>query len=133
MVLWHADREVNPLPHDVEDSEADGAFFFHELDPGTYVLEAAEEPSVHAKYGYESFYPGVKDRGQAKPLVVEPGSGNMRADFSVLRIPLFRIKGYLRGIPEGDNDEVVVIITSPGDPILRTEPVHLGRKLEQLL
>jgi hypothetical protein len=126
MLLWHADRDANPLPHDSEDSEDDGSFCFHDLDPGAYVLEAIEEPSDNTRYQCAGFYPGVRDRAQAKILIVKQGGSPTRADFPVFRIPLYHIKGYLRGIPEGDNDEVVVMIMSDADPIPRSEPVHLG-------
>jgi hypothetical protein len=126
MLLWHADRDPNPLPHDSVDSDDDGSFCFHYLDPGAYVLEAFEEADDNARYGCAGFFPGVKDRAQAKTLIVKQGGIAIRADFPVLRIPLYHIKGYLRGIPEGDNDEVVVMIASDADPIPRSEPVHLG-------
>jgi hypothetical protein len=125
MMLWHADRDANPLPHDSVDSDDDGSFCFHDLDPGAYVLEAFEEADDNARYGCAGFFPGVKDRAQAKTLIVKQGRNAMRADFPVLRIPLYHIKGYLRGIPESDNDEVVVMIASDADPIPRSEPVHL--------
>src|SRR5262249_50274131 len=94
MLLWHADRDANPLPHDSEDSKDDGSFCFHDLDPGTYVLEAFEEPSDHARYQCAGFYPGVRDRAQATTLIVKQGGSPARADFPVFRIPLYHIKGY---------------------------------------
>jgi len=125
MVLWQADRDSSPLPHDTADTEGDGSFCFHELGSESYVLEALEDTDS-GKYRYGSFYPGVKDRAQAKPLVVKADAGNMRADFSVSRIPLLRIKGYLRGAPEGDNDDIMVAITSDTEPLPGNKAVKLG-------
>jgi hypothetical protein len=119
-------EDARPSSSDEEDSEDDGSFCFHDLDPGAYVLEAIEEPSDNTRYQCAGFYPGVRDRAQAKILIVKQGGSPTRADFPVFRIPLYHIKGYLRGIPEGDNDEVVVMIMSDADPIPRSEPVHLG-------
>jgi hypothetical protein len=128
LYFWAADQDAIPLPADEAESDEDGSFCIEYLKPGNYLIEALERGSDNEKYHYSGFFPGVKDRSQAQPILVKGKGSTGRADFPVFRQPLFHVRGYLRGAPKGDSNNLQVMVMSPEgtDVFHMIEPVQIG-------
>jgi hypothetical protein len=123
--FWLASPDAAALPSENVNSDEDGSFCAT-LDPGTYLIEAVEDPG-NRKERYAGYFPGVKDRTNAQAVVLKEAGGAERADFAVVRRPLYRVRGYVRGVKEAENDHMEVMVMPPtADPFFIVEPVHLA-------
>jgi len=123
--LWLAD-EVAPMfrTRDTE-TNPNGSFCFHDVDPGKYILAAKTEPSGSVRY--VGYYPGGADRSQAAAVTISENAQTPAVDFPLVRQKLYTITGYLRGVPDALNDSInVIVMPAALDRLNVVEPAELA-------
>ncbi|HKF24007.1 MAG TPA: hypothetical protein VKE93_20710, partial [Candidatus Angelobacter sp.] len=114
------------LGEDVE-SKSDGSFCFDWIEPGKFMIGASETEPRRSNVRYVGYYPGVLPRSQATPIELKRGAGIVRADFALVRQPLFTVRGYLRGVPDSMVEATQVFLMSDQlDAFYYVEPPALG-------
>lgn len=126
--FWRAEQQEIPMPLEELETEQDGAFCIGWLDAGRYVIGAIDEADSDSQHSrYASYYPGVRDRSQAVPVVIPDKGAMPRVDFALMRKPHHAVRGYVRGAPEGGNDSLMVLLlNNDSDPFHQIEPIPLG-------
>jgi hypothetical protein len=124
---WPGEEDERSLfGADEVESQSDGSFCFPGLEPGEYVIGAGDADPGDASSRFLGYYPGVLRRSQAKSIHLKPG-GSERADFAVVRQPLYKVRGYLRGVPESMADSIgVILMPDPFEFFQVPEPASLG-------
>lgn len=123
--IWPAEEGGERDIHEV--SNANGSFCEKELVEGKYFIAAVEGEPSRPGFRYAAFYPGVLDRSKAKPVVVESNQHTVDASFQVYREPLHTVRGYLRDVPESQNDNIkIVLLSASMDPLHNAEFADLG-------
>src|SRR5262249_13009431 len=102
--FWPADPDALPFPSENVNSDGDGSFCAS-LDPGKYLIQAIEDPG-NTKERHTGYFPGVKDRTSAQPVLVNDDGSTVHVSFTVMRQALYRVRGYVRGVDEAQNDSV---------------------------
>jgi hypothetical protein len=116
-----------PLLGDTTDTEPDGAFCFEGVDIGKYFIAAIETDPVSTHSRFAGYYPGVPGRSQAAPVEVQTERGVVRADFTVVRQPVYSVRGYLRGVPQSLAESLqFMLMADQLDEFHALEPVALG-------
>lgn len=110
-----------------EVSTANGSFCEEGVVEGKYFVAAVEDEPSHPGFRYAAYYPGVLDHSKAKPVVIENNQHTGEASFAVYREPLHTVRGYLRGVPESENDNIKITLLSTNmDPLHNAEFADLG-------
>ena len=127
LIAWPAAQDARLFwGGDEAESDSNGSFCFSGLDPGEYVIGASQTKLDDAISRYLGYYPGVLRRSQAKSIDLKSG-GSERADFSLVRQPLYTVRGYLRGVPESMADSIgVILMPDPFEFFQVPAPASLG-------
>lgn len=114
------------LGADEVESESDGSFCISDLDPGEYILGAAETDTGDSTSRYLGYYPGVTQRSRASIVEVAPGTSAHLA-FALTRQPLYVVRGSLHGFATGSAGLIQVMLVPDQFEVFRVvEPVQAG-------
>jgi hypothetical protein len=110
---------------DVE-SESDGSFCLSGLDPGDYIIGAADTDPGGSAFRYIGYYPGVPQRSHAARIEVKKGA-SAHVEFALSQQPLFVVRGSVHGIATSSAASVQVMLAPDQLEVFRVvEPVQLG-------
>jgi len=128
VLFWRAEQREMPVPVDEADTQDDGSFCIGSLDPGRYIIGAVEEAdSDSQQFRYASYYPGVRERAHALPVVVPEKGAMPRVEFALMRTSLHAVRGYVRNAPVGGSKNLkVLLLNIDPDFSHQVEPIELG-------
>lgn len=91
--------EPDPLPFRFEEGEmsADGSYCVKSLSAGDYLVTAVESEPSHRRFRYFSYYPGTTVPSHAKAVKVGDDETISGLNFSILRQPLYNLRGQVAG------------------------------------
>jgi hypothetical protein len=126
VLFWRPDRPGRLLQGEGADAEDDGSFCVMGLDSGSYFVLAMQV--AHSGFRYLGYYPRGKDLSQARPITVETKGASPRVEFSMSRQKLYRVRGYVRALPESESSKVQVMLmpTRLEDMVNLVEPAPVG-------
>lgn len=115
---------------DVE-SESNGSFCLSDLDPGDYIVGAADTDPGSSAFRYMGYYPGVPQRSQAARIEVKKGASakgaSAHVEFTLARQRLYVVRGFLHGAASSSAGPVQVMLAPDRLEVFRViEPVQLG-------
>jgi hypothetical protein len=78
----------------IGETDASGRFRLDEIPPGRYLVTAGVRMAP-------TYYPGVKDAGDARIVVVSAGSTVSAIDFQLVKPTTVRVRAHVNGVPAG--------------------------------
>lgn len=102
---------VPPLGFEEGEMSADGSFCAKHLLAGEYLVTAVEGEPSHRRFRYFSYFPGTTIRSQAKAVRVADDGRISQLTFSILRQPLYTLRGQVAG---DHGRDVQVALLDPG-------------------